>query len=133
MLMSEERFCVSINEDDTSTLDIIDKQQDKCYNFVNDVVSLNQAKQVVDLLNSLNETVRRKDITIQILTENIEKLSDDSEMLKVLHKEQEKNEQLRQTTNEQKEAIDYLKTVIRYTIPNQMVADVFKRIGEEYE
>lgn len=37
------------------------------------------------------------------------------------------------TIDEQKEAIDYLKTVIRYTIPNQMVADVFKRIGEEYE
>ena len=34
---------------------------------------------------------------------------------------------------ELREAIDYLKTVIRYTIPNQMVADVFKRIGEEYE
>ena len=32
-----------------------------------------------------------------------------------------------------KEAIDYLKTVIRYTIPNEMVADVFKQIGEEYE
>lgn len=30
-------------------------------------------------------------------------------------------------------AIDYLKTVIRYTIPNQMVADVFKYIGEDYE
>ena len=37
------------------------------------------------------------------------------------------------TINEQKEAIEYLKTVIRYTIPNQMVADVFKEIGEEYE
>ena len=37
------------------------------------------------------------------------------------------------TIDEQKEAIDYLKTVIRYTIPNQMVADVFKKIGEEYE
>ena len=35
--------------------------------------------------------------------------------------------------NELKEAIDYLKTVIRYTIPNEMVADVFKQIGEEYE
>ena len=35
--------------------------------------------------------------------------------------------------NEQKEAIEYLKTVIRYTLPNQMVADVFKEIGEEYE
>ena len=34
---------------------------------------------------------------------------------------------------ELREAIDYLKTVIGYTIPNQMVADVFKRIGEEYE
>ncbi len=34
---------------------------------------------------------------------------------------------------ELKEAIDYLKTVIRYTIPNQMVADVFKYIGEDYE
>ena len=37
------------------------------------------------------------------------------------------------TINELKEAIDYLKTVIRYTIPNEMVADVFKQIGEEYE
>ena len=37
------------------------------------------------------------------------------------------------TINEQKEAIEYLKTVIRYIIPNQMVADVFKEIGEEYE
>ena len=37
------------------------------------------------------------------------------------------------TINEHKEAIEYLKTVIRYTIPNQMVADVFKKIGEEYE
>ena len=35
--------------------------------------------------------------------------------------------------NEQNEAIEYLKTVIRYTLPNQMVADVFKEIGEEYE
>lgn len=35
--------------------------------------------------------------------------------------------------NEQNEAIDYLKTVIKYTLPNQMVADVFKQIGEEYE
>ena len=34
---------------------------------------------------------------------------------------------------ELREAIDYLKTVIRYTIPNQMVADVFKYIGEDYE
>lgn len=37
------------------------------------------------------------------------------------------------TINEQNEAIEYLKTVIRYTLPNQMVADVFKEIGEEYE
>ena len=42
------------------------------------------------------------------------------------------NEQ-QSTINELKEAIDYLKTVIRYTIPNEMVADVFKQIGEEYE
>lgn len=34
---------------------------------------------------------------------------------------------------ELRRAIDYLKTVIRYTIPNQMVADVFKYIGEDYE
>ena len=34
---------------------------------------------------------------------------------------------------ELREAIDYLKTVIRYTIPNQMVADVFKYIGDDYE
>lgn len=42
------------------------------------------------------------------------------------------NEQQTEIT-ELKEAIDYLKTVIRYTIPNQMVADVFKYIGEDYE
>ena len=40
---------------------------------------------------------------------------------------------LHQENTELKEAIDYLKTVIRYTIPNEMVADVFKRIGEEYD
>ena len=42
------------------------------------------------------------------------------------------NEQQTEIT-ELREAIDYLKTVIRYTIPNQMVADVFKYIGEDYE
>lgn len=42
------------------------------------------------------------------------------------------NEQQTEIT-ELREAIDYLKTVIRYTIPNEMVADVFKQIGEEYE
>lgn len=46
---------------------------------------------------------------------------------------QEDNRELRQQTNDLKEAIDYLKTVIRYTIPNEMVADVFKKIGEEYD
>ena len=42
------------------------------------------------------------------------------------------NEQQTEIT-ELREAIDYLKTVIRYTIPNQMVADVFKYIGDDYE
>ena len=47
-------------------------------------------------------------------------------LIRLLNKQQTEIIELR-------EAIDYLKTVIRYTIPNQMVADVFKRIGEEYE
>ena len=43
------------------------------------------------------------------------------------------NAKLRIENKRLQEAIDYLKTVIRYTIPNEMVADVFKQIGEEYE
>ena len=61
------------------------------------------------------------------------KTFDNEEVVALLNQLSDENEQLRQTNNEQKEAIDYLKTVIRYTIPNQMVADVFKKIGAEYE
>ena len=49
--MSEKRFILSVNEDAPNTLDIIDTVADKTYNFVNDVVSMNQAKQLVVLLN----------------------------------------------------------------------------------
>lgn len=49
--MSEKRFILSVNEDAPNTLDIIDVVANKTYNFENDVVLINQAKQLVDFLN----------------------------------------------------------------------------------
>lgn len=55
--MSEKRFILSVNEDAPNTLDIIDIVADKTYNFVNDVVSMNQAKQLVDCLNEQQDQI----------------------------------------------------------------------------
>lgn len=59
------------------------------------------------------------------ITDNGKRLSE-MEIMDLLNNQQTEITELRR-------AIDYLKTVIRYTIPNQMVADVFKYIGEDYE
>lgn len=92
--MSEKRFILSVNEDAPNTLDIIDIVADKTYNFVNDVVSMNQAKQLVDLLNELSEE-----------NEQLEKGK--MEALSLLGEEIDKNEQLKK---EHKIAIDEMIT-----------------------
>ena len=67
------------------------------------------------------------DLTQMETVDLLNKLSDENTKL---HKKVDEQQLI---INEQNEAIEYLKTVIRYTLPNQMVADVFKEIGEEYE
>ena len=72
----------------------------------------------------LQTKIKRQDVTIQTLTENIEKLSDDSKMLELLHKCQEKNEKLRQE-------IERLQKIIDLTQYQLKVQDrILKEVGE---
>lgn len=74
--MSEKRFILSVNEDAPKTLDIIDIVADKTYNFVNDVVSMNQAKQLVELLNEQQATITelKKDLKTVIDSYDCERI-----------------------------------------------------------
>lgn len=64
-------------------------------------ISLTQTRDICGLLNRLNDEnekrgilLKRQNVTIQALTENIEKLSDNNRMLKLLHECQDRNKEL---------------------------------------
>lgn len=143
--MSEKRF-------DTNGYYINDTFSDGRKWLVNEV----EAKEIVDVMNNLDMKARERSKALSKLQKKVDEQQDIIEakdsLLSILSKENEKLrflidinsvserkklerqvDEQQSIINEQNEAIEYLKTVIRYTLPNQMVADVFKEIGEEYE
>ena len=129
-MMSEQRFKITINQKGRAV--IIDKE---CSFEIIDMSCACHILNRLDLkLKHYNEVNGEQQATIsklqqelkEAIQEGINQYNDNGRL-------SEKLEEQQATINEQKEAIDYLKTVIRYTIPNNMVADVFKEIGEKYE
>ena len=118
--MSEKRFRAMSNE--AKQLYCIENVEGEMFSI----------EEVVDLLNSLyeeNEQLRNENKKLRKTERSWRKIhccNKESNNCGIVIEQQA-------TINELKEAIDYLKTVIRYTIPNEMVANVFKQIGEEYE
>ena len=112
--MSEKRFKGYAEKTGQHYMLIINDELGEEYCLTDDFFkSQDVIFEIVDLLNVMNDTLLKQ-------AEQNHKLSN-------------KNIKQQSIINEQNEAIEYLKTVIRYTLPNQMVADVFKEIGEEYE
>jgi len=64
-------------------------------------------------INKQEKLIKRKDITIATLTENIEKLGDDSKMLELLHKEQDKVKEQQDTIEQKNEYQRTLEAKIR--------------------
>jgi len=91
--MNDKRF--TIVEDDDIIL-IFDNKTKKKIGF---------NSQVLDLLNNLNETVRRQDITIQTLTLNLEKVVKETEIVQMLQNEQKKVEMLEEDVNDYHNAL----------------------------